>query len=77
MMGELTKTINCHNCKKVGYHLLEDNIVKEPFLELQVDIRENASLKNCIREMLKDEELKDDCRFDCNFCKERSNATST
>lgn len=77
MMGELIKNINCHNCKKVSNRLQQDNVIREPFLELQVDIKENSSLQNCIREMLKGEELKDDCKFDCNFCKERSNATST
>jgi ubiquitin carboxyl-terminal hydrolase 12/46 len=76
-MGEMTKSINCHNCRKVYYSLPQDNVIREPFLELQVDIKENSSLQNCIREMLKGEELKDDCKFDCNFCKERSNATAT
>lgn len=56
--------------------LLQDNLVLEPFLELQVDIKDKYSLQQCIREMLKAEELKDDCKFDCNHCKERSNATS-
>lgn len=68
-MGEITKNIVCHSCK-------ESNIIKEPFLELQVDIQENTSLKKCIENMLKGEEFKDDCKFDCNFCKKRSDATS-
>lgn len=67
-MGEVGVKVVCKNCQK-------ESKTKEAFLELQVDLMEGHSLSSCIHNMLKHEELSNENKFDCDHCKQKSDAS--
>ncbi|ORX89655.1 cysteine proteinase [Basidiobolus meristosporus CBS 931.73] len=68
--GEYEYGTKCSKCKNVSHR-------RETFHELELHIKDNTSLEQCIERFLKPETMKGDDQYFCSECESKQNATRT